>query len=153
MKLKSQAQENMEKIDKYTKYLLPNKFKIVGLLLFIVSVLSIPFIIIYLENNKDLALYKRIGWTIAILSLLMIAISKEKVEDELIAKIRMQSYHYAVIGTVIGYLSLPFILYFISYVVSPVPKMEDTKDIPIFGVLLCLQIFTFRKLKKAYNEE
>jgi hypothetical protein len=153
MEFKSQAQEDMEKIDKYTKYLLPNKFKIVGLLLFIVSVLSIPFIIIYLENNKDLDLYKRIGWTIAILSLLMIAISKEKVEDELIAKIRMQSYHYAVIGTVIGYLSLPFILYFISYVVSPVPKMEDTKDIPIFGVLLCLQIFTFRKLKKAYNEE
>lgn len=144
---------NIAKINKYINYQLPNRFKIIGFILFIVSVISVPLISIYLENNKYQDLFQRIGSTIAILSLLMIAISKEKVEDELIAKIRMQSYHYAVIGTVIGYLSLPFISYIISFSFATAPKMEDNKDIPIFGCLLVMQILTFRKLKKAYNEE
>jgi hypothetical protein len=38
----------------------------------------------------------RIAKTVLVLGLLIISISKEKIEDE-IAKIRMQSYNYAVI--------------------------------------------------------
>jgi len=153
MELKSKPEGDIEKIDKTTSYQLPNRFKIIGLILFIISLFSVALISLYLENNKYQDLLQRIGSTVIILSLLMIAISKEKVEDELIAKIRMQSYHYAVIATVIGYLSLPFIFYIISFSFSNTPKMEAIKDIPIFMVLLCTQIFTFRKLKKAYNEE
>jgi hypothetical protein len=153
MEPKSKQKGDIEKIDKYISYQLPNRFKIIGLILFIVSFISVPLISIYLENNKYQELFQRIGSTIAILSLLMIAISKEKVEDELIAKIRMQSYHYAVIGTVLGYLSLPFIFYIISFSFATAPKMEGSKDIPIFGVLLFMQILTFKKLKRAYNEK
>ena len=153
METKLKQVGDIEKIDKYTSYQLPNRFKIIGLILFVISFISVPLISIYLENNKHQDLFQRIISTVAILSLLVIAISKEKVEDELIAKIRMQSYHYAVIATVIGYLSLPFIFYIISFSFSTAPKMEAVKDIPIFGVLLCTQILTFRKLKKAYNEE
>jgi hypothetical protein len=153
MELKAKQEGDIEKIDKYISYQLANRFKIIGLILFIVSVISVPFISIFLENNNYQDLFQRIGWTSAILSLLAISISKEKVEDELIAKIRMQSYHYAVIATVIGYLSLPFIFYIISFSFSTSPKIEAIKDIPIFGVLLFTQILTFQKLKKAYNEE
>jgi Na+/H+-translocating membrane pyrophosphatase len=153
MELKAKQEGDIEKIDKYISYQLPNRFKIIGLILFIVSIISVPFISIYLENNKYQDLFQRIGWTIVILSLLTIAISKEKVEDELIAKIRMQSYHYAVIATVIGYLSLPFIFYIISFSFSIAPKIEGVKDIPIFGFLLFTQILTFQKLKRAYNEK
>jgi hypothetical protein len=38
----------------------------------------------------------RIAKTVLVLGLLIISISKEKIEDELIAKIRMQSYNYAI---------------------------------------------------------
>ena len=153
MEPKLKQKGDIEKIDKYISYQLPNRFKIIGLILFIVSVISVPFISIYLENNNYQDLFQRIGWTMAILSLLAISISKEKVEDELIAKIRMQSYHYAVISTVIGYLSLPLIFYIISFSFLSTPKMEAIKDIPIFGVLLLTQILTFQKLKRAYNEK
>ena len=153
MEPKVKQEGDIEKINKYISYQLPNRFKIIGLILFIVSFISVPLISIYLENNKYQDLFQRIGSTLAILSLLMIAISKEKIEDELIAKIRMQSYHYAVIGTVVANLSLPFFNYLISFSFSADPKIEGIKDTPIFGVLLFLQILTFRKLKKAYNEE
>lgn len=153
MELKPKQEGDIEKIDKYISYQLPNRFKIIGVILFIVSIFSVLIISICVENNNYLDLFQRIGWTMAILSLLAISISKEKIEDELIAKIRMQSYHYAVIATVIGYLSLPFIFYIISFSFSNGPKMEAIKDIPIFGVLLFTQIFTFHKLKRAYNEK
>ncbi len=153
MELKPKQEGDIEKIDKYISYQLPNRFKIIGVILFIVSIISVLIISIYLENNNYLDLFKRIGWTMAILSLLAIAISKEKIEDELIAKIRMQSYHYAVITTVIFYLSFPFIGYVILFCFSTAPKMEAIKDIPIFFCLLLTQILTFHKLKRAYNEK
>lgn len=153
MEPKIKQKGDIEKIDKYTGYQLPHKVKIIGLLLFIVAFASIPIISIYLENNKYQDLFQRTGSTIAILSLLMIAVSKEKIEDELIAKIRMQSYQYAVLGTVIFYLVLPFINFIIVSIFSSIPKIEGSKDVSVLGVLLMMQILTFRKLKKAYNEE
>ena len=52
MEPKAKQEGNIEKIDKYTNYQLPNKFKIIGLVLFIISFISVPVISIYLENNK-----------------------------------------------------------------------------------------------------
>ena len=153
MEPKAKQEGEIEKINKYTSYQLPNRFKIIGLILFIISFISVPLISIYLENNKYQDLLQRIGWTINILSLFMIAISKEKVEDELIGKIRTQSYNYAVIVTVLLYLILPFINFTIESISSSMPKIEGSKDVSILAVLLMSQIFTFRKLKKAYNEE
>jgi hypothetical protein len=63
----------------------------------------------------------------------------------------MQSYNYAVIGTVMFYLIKPFINYAIVFAFSSAPRMEGSKDIGLLALLLTVQIFTFRSLKKAYN--
>ncbi|MFE3869667.1 hypothetical protein ACFX5F_00340 [Flavobacterium sp. ZS1P70] len=154
--MESQAKQGgeIEKIEKITGYQLPNKFKIVGLVLFIVSVLSIiTSLKLYLVGVKYYDLFERIALTTMVLGLLVISVSREKMEDELIAKIRLQSYNYAVIGTVLLYLMLPFIHYAIIFSFSSMPKMEGSKDISILGLLLSVQIITFRKLKRAYDEE
>lgn len=88
-----------------------------------------------------------------VLGLLIISISKEKTEDELIAKLRMQSYNYAVIGAVAYCLIMPFINYALYFSSTYTPKMEGIKDAATLGVLLTIQLFTFRKLKRAYNEK
>jgi hypothetical protein len=62
-----------------------NKFKIIGLVLCI-SIFSISIIAFSLENFKYNVL-DRIAKTVLVLGLLIISISKEKIEDELIAKI------------------------------------------------------------------
>jgi succinate dehydrogenase hydrophobic anchor subunit len=153
MKIKSEQEEAIGKIEKITGYQLPNKFKITGLVLCIISIFSISIIAFSLENFKYNDVLDRIAKTVLVLGLLIISISKEKIEDELIAKIRMQSYNYAVIGTVIFYLIKPFINYAIVFVFSSAPRMEGSKDIGLLALLLTVQIFTFRSLKKAYNEE
>jgi hypothetical protein len=153
MKIKSEQEEAIGKIEKITGYQLPNKFKIIGLVLCIISIFSISIIAFSLENFKYNDVLDRIAKTVLVLGLLIISISKEKIEDELIAKIRMQSYNYAVIGIVMFYLIKPFINYAIVFVFSSAPRMEGSKDIGLLALLLTVQIFTFRSLKKAYNEE
>jgi hypothetical protein len=150
---KIRARRSDWEIEKITGYQLPNKFKIIGLVLCIISIFSISIIAFSLENFKYNDVLDRIAKTVLVLGLLIISISKEKIEDELIAKIRMQSYNYAVIGTVMFYLIKPFINYAIVFVFSSAPIMEGSKDIGLLAFLLTVQIFTFRSLKKAYNEE
>ena len=153
MKIKSEQEEAIGKIEKITGYQLPNKFKLIGLVLCIISIFLILIIASSLENVKYNDVLDRIAKTVLVLGLLIISISKEKIEDELIAKMRMQSYNYAVIGTVMFYLIKPFINYAIVFVFSSAPRMEGSKDIGLLALLLTVQIFTFRSLKKAYNEE
>jgi dolichol kinase len=154
MKLKVNQEGDIEKINKFTDYQLPNQFKIVGLVIVIVSFLSIfTSLKLYILDVKYHELFERIAFSGTVLGLLMISISKEKIEDELMTKIRTQSYHYAVIGTVLFYLTFPFINFIIMSIFSSMPKIEGSKDVSVLGVLLMLQILTFKKLKKAYNEE
>lgn len=154
MELKSKQEDDIDKINKFTGYQLPHKFKIVGLVLFIVSIfLIISSFKIYFIDIKYQDLFERIALTGMVLGLLMISISKEKVEDELIAKIRTQSYNYAVIGTVLFYLTFPFVVLIVESLFSSMPKIEGSKDVSVLSVMLMMQILTFRKLKKAYNEE
>ena len=154
MEPKAKQEGDIEKIDKFTGYQLPNKFKIVGLVLFITSILSIiTSLKLYMLDIKYHELFERIALSGSVLGLLIISMSREKIEDELIGKIRMQSYNYAVIVTVLIYLILPFIHFTIVSIFSSMPKIEGSKDVSVLGVLLMAQIFTFRKLKKAYNEE
>jgi L-asparagine transporter-like permease len=154
MELKAKQKGDIEKINKFTGYQLPNKFKIVGLVIIIVSFLSIVTSLdTYILEEKFYDLFKRVALSGTILGLLIISISKEKIEDELMTKIRTQSYNYAVISAVLLYLTFPFINYIFMSVFSTMPKIEGGKDISVLGFLLFTQILTFRKLKRAYNEE
>ncbi|WP_016989187.1 hypothetical protein [Flavobacterium sp. ACAM 123] len=153
MKQKSDAQVDIEKVNKFTGYQLPNKFKIVGLVLVIISFISIVMNAAFLENTKYYYLFHRLASTTVVLGLLVISISKEKIEDELIAKIRMQSYNYAVIATVLVHLITPFFNYIFFFKSSIEQEYSGSKDLAVIGLLLIIQILVFRRLKKSYNEE
>ena len=125
MKSSMRLPEDIEKINKFTSYQLPNKFKIVGLTLFIISVLAIiSSVKLNFIELRSQELFERVAQTGVILGLLMITLSKEKVEDELIAKIRMQSFNCAVVGAVLLYLLLPFIHYLLVFNLSEVRPIE-----------------------------
>lgn len=152
MESKMKQEDDIAKIDKFTNFLLPNKFKRIGFILFIFAFISYFAVGVYVESN-NYYLIQNIAHTIAILSLLMIAISKEKVEDELIAKIRMQSYHYAVIGTVIVHFYMFFVPSILTLLFYSAQTIQENNDIFVLVCLLVIKIVTFKKLKKAYYEE
>jgi hypothetical protein len=153
MEAKIKQEGDIEKINKFIGYQLPHKFKILGLVVFIVSIILNGIIDFSFESIDYRDLFLKIAKAGAILGLLLISVSKEKLEDELIVKLRMQSYNYAFIVGVLFALIMPFINYSIVFVFSSAPKMEMTSDFTILAILLTIQIITFRRLKKAYNEE
>jgi hypothetical protein len=153
MELESKQDVEIQKIEKITKYQLPNKFKRIGFGLFIASVISTVIFSFIIESINNQHLLDKIVKTVAILGLLLISISKEKIEDELIIKLRMQSYSYAFIVGVLFFLIMPFINYGYLLIKGSVLKMEGVSDFTILGTILVIQIYSFGLLKKAYNEE
>jgi hypothetical protein len=153
MELESKHDVEIQKIEKITKYQLPNKFKRIGFGLFIASVISTVIFSFIIESMNNQHLLDKIVKTVAILGLLLISISKEKIEDELIIKLRMQSYSYAFIVGVLFFLIMPFINYGYLLIKGSVLKMEGVSDFTILGTILVIQIYSFGLLKKAYNEE
>ena len=154
MEPKMKQEGIIRKIDKYTNFLLPYKFKKIGLVLFVLAFIAYFTAVFFVENILYCALSLNLAETIAIVGLLLVAISKEKTEDELISKIRMQSYHYAVIGTVIVQF---FISFFPFIFVLPFPaktlKITKSIDVSVLLYLLVIKIIIFKKLKTAYYEE
>jgi hypothetical protein len=153
MELDSKHDVEIRKIEKITKYQLPNKFKKIGFGLFIASVISTITFSFIIESMNYQHLLDKIVKTVAILGLLLISISREKIEDELIIKLRMQSYSYAFIVGVLFFLIMPFINYGYLLIKGSVLKMEGVSDFTILGTILAMQIYSFGLLKKAYNEE
>ncbi len=153
MALNSSNETEEKSIEKFIKYQLPNKFKAIGLGIFIVSLLftlALPFT---LENYEHNNLFDKAVKSLLLLGLLVISISKEKVEDELIITLRMKSYSYAFIGGVLYVMIMPYVNFLIVYLYSSKPKIEGVSDFTILGMLLTIQIFSFRSLKRSYNEE
>tara|TARA_R110000868_G_scaffold18760_4_gene81872 strand:+ start:152 stop:493 length:342 start_codon:yes stop_codon:yes gene_type:complete len=107
----------------------------------------------YFIDEKFHELFERVVLSFMVVGMLIVSISREKIEDELTSKIRLQSYYYAGLVTVIVYLILPFIHFILECVFSSTPTMNGSGDLSILLFLLFIQIITFRRLKKAYNEE
>ena len=122
--------------------------------------------------------YKKVGWTISILSflvfflirtltegdhiaasiagkltllgLLLISISKEEKEDERMIQLRARSYSFAFIAVVLYALLQPYINLGVEFLIRPGKAMFE--EIPIFVVLwfmLVVQIAYFHLLKRT----
>jgi L-asparagine transporter-like permease len=154
MKTKLQMPEEIGNVNKFTNFQIHNKFKIIG---FVICVVTILLIVTSFKNyfidEKFHELFERVVLSFMVVGMLIVSISREKIEDELTSKIRLQSYYYAGLVTVIVYLILPFIHFILECAFSSTPTMNGSGDLSILLFLLFIQIITFRRLKKAYNEE
>ena len=133
------------------RMLLPNRFKLIGLLLFIpslalgIAVRFFDFSFPGLESGMRLisqpgfSLDNRQNYTdeIAlsgiIISLLLIAFSREKQEDEFITRLRMESLQWAVLINYILLLAATWIVYQFAYI-----------DVMMYNMLTVLLLFILR---------
>ena len=146
MNVKSFMECERKSLEKMKRYQLPNRFKKVGIVIVIIS-LATFFVNKFSIENIDLKLTAKYG---ILVGLLLVSISKEKIEDELITSLRMQSYTFAFIaGVIITLLTNPLFNY-IANIISQKRQenFQEVGDWEILWILLSVQVFYFEFLKR-----
>ncbi len=145
MTIKSIVACELKSMDRLKTFQLPRGFKKVGLALLILS-----FVFLFLTTKGSD--YRFIAKSGMLIGLLLISISREKIEDELISKLRMQSYTFAFIAGVVYSVVLPFVDYFVDLVIKTKEvNLKDTGDFSILWILLFVQVFYFELLKRLHK--
>ena len=134
-----------ERLKKFKNYQLPHHFKKIGVAITVLGLLALLINKFTLEQNA-LKIAAKYGM---LLGLLIVSISKEKLEDELIINLRMQSFSVAFICGVAFALILPATGFLIDYFFElREPQFKNIGDFSILWMLLSIQVFYFELLKR-----
>jgi len=148
MTLKSVLECERKSLEKMKKYQLPNQFKKIGFSVLIISFVSL-FINKFSISNSEFTLIAKYG---ILVGLLVVSISKEKIEDELVNNLRMQSYTFAFIIGVVITLANPFFSYIVDFFIkAKESSTNDVGDWQILWLLLSIQVFYFEFLKRMHK--
>lgn len=149
MNIKSIIACEQNSIEKMKKYQLPNKFKKIGLVILVFSFLTLIANKLLLESIIEVRLIAKYGMLIG---LLIMSISKEKIEDEFLSNLRMQSYAFAFIGGVIITLLNPVSVYIVNlFFEKQKENFGGVGDWQILWILLSVQVFYFEFLKRMHK--
>lgn len=131
-------------IEKMNKFQLSNKFKIVGY--------YFAFGIFALMIAKGF--FDEPTWVkptlngLLLLGMLLISISKDKIEDEFIENLRSQSYRIAFILAILYSLLQPFINYTVGLLFDKNETMEGFSYFQVLFYMLVVQLMVFWQLKR-----
>ena len=129
----------------FKKYQLPHSLKKVGIIIAAGSFIGL-FANAFTVNILTVREVVKFGMLIG---LLIMSISKEKIEDEFVINLRMQSYAFAFIMGVVLSLFQPFLHYVVDIFLSKEPALEANGDFQILWILLTFQITYFELLKRS----
>ena len=145
MSVKSFMEFERKSLDNMKRFQLSNNFKAVGLGIIVLSLATIIINKISIDI-LDLTLTAKYG---ILLGLLIVSISKEKIEDELIIDLRMQSYAFAFIAGVVITLTNPLFSYLANLVFEKQQEnFQGIGDWQVLWILLSIQVFYFEYLKR-----
>lgn len=127
---------------------LPFSYKKIGFGLAIISLVMIIANKLFLQSDY-LLMFVKYG---LLIGMLIYSISKEKMEDELIINLRMQSYSFSFITAVVTLLAQPILNYASDMVKEDnKPNFESYEYFEILLILFCLQIFFFEFQKRFHK--
>lgn len=146
MNMKSMLECEQKRSEKFLNFKLPHSFKKVGWIGFalaFIALLSTKFF------EGDLEVLKTVLKKLSLVFLLIVVFSKEQVEDEMIQKIRAQSFSFALLGGVLYALVQPLINYLVFLVAKPEKAIvEDLGDFQILWFMLTVYLMFFYVNKK-----
>ena len=135
----------LKKIQNY-QYLLPNHYKKVGIVLLIASLITL---LTRKYLFEDVELVQEIGKKGMLLALLLITLSKELIEDELIIKLRGQAFAVAFIAGVIYALIQPLINYLVAMIIRPEKAIYgELGDFIVLWFMLVIYLTFFYMFKR-----
>ncbi|MBC8754973.1 hypothetical protein H2O64_09845 [Kordia sp. YSTF-M3] len=141
------CEADKRRFEKFKNFGLPHTFKKFGVAL---VALSILFLFARKLFDIDVAItLKFILKRVVLVGLLIIAISKEKVEDEMIRTIRGQAFSMAFIAGVVYTLIQPLINYIVAlFVEKDKEPLTDVGDFQVLWFLLTMYLLFFYMIKK-----
>ncbi|NOY47122.1 MAG: hypothetical protein GXO84_02735 [Chlorobi bacterium] len=136
-----------ERLEKYSKLQLPNKFKTVGVIVLIASI-STLIGLRFVEGEPEIL--RDIIEKSILVGLLLISVSRDKEEDELTVKLRSQSYAMAFIFGVFYALTQPYVTYAIVRIFNKENKesLLQLGDFQLLFFMLLIQIMFYQMLKR-----
>ena len=146
MKKSTICERERIQLEKMNKFQLGNTYKKVG---FTVTITSFVLIIAikYIDNPIWLKPFLN---GILLIGLLLISVSKEKIEDEYIDSLRSQSYRLAFILAIVYALLQPIVNVVVSYVLQQDNEYESFNYFQVLFFMLIVQLLFFWKLKKQH---
>lgn len=127
------------------KFQLPNVFKKVGITLFLLSFIGLT--IIKFTENEPLWLRSVLKQAMLV-GLLVISISREKIEDELIQILRSKSYALAFIIGVIYIMLQPLVNQVVNFILGTSEAPDNMGYVQVLLFMLLIQVGFFEVLKR-----
>ena len=135
------------RLEKITKFRLPQYFYKVGLA--IVGITIIMMFVRAFAMEGDIEWLKHLLQKTFLVGMLLMSIARDKEEDELTVKLRMQSYAWAFITGVVYALVMPYVEFGVSNVVNSGGEVyKDLGDFQILIFMLMIQLMSYHTLKR-----
>ncbi|WP_298781749.1 hypothetical protein [uncultured Polaribacter sp.] len=144
MSKQSLCERERSHLEKMNKFQLENKYKKIGSFIAI-GVFTVMIGRKYIDNSEWL---KPILHGVLLVGLLLISLSKEKLEDEFIDSLRSQSYRLAFIMVIIYSLVQPLINFVVGYLLDKNEKIEGFSYFQVLFFMLIVQLMFFWQLKR-----
>ncbi|MBR9845999.1 MAG: hypothetical protein GYB35_07790 [Algicola sp.] len=133
--------------ERLINFRLPAYFYKVGLLIAGLSIAAMFFRAFAMEGDTEWL--KLVFQKTLLIGMLFMSVARDEDEDEMLVKLRMQSYTYAFVAGVIYALVMPFVEYGVSNVLKPEGEaFHDLGDFQLLLFILMVQLLCFHTLKR-----
>jgi len=134
-------------LDKLINFRLPYYFYKIGMLIIGLTIVMMFVRAFALEGDQEVL--KEVLRKVFLIGMLLMSIARDKEEDEMIVKLRMQSYTYAFITGVLYALIMPYVEYGVSNAMKPEGEaFHDIGDFQLLLFMLMVQLLCFHTLKR-----
>ena len=138
------CERERKQLEKLNKFQLGNQYKKVG---YIIAIGTFVLMILrkYVEDSEWV---RPILHGILLIGLLIISLSKEKVEDEFIDSLRSQSYRLAFIIAIVYSLVQPLVNYGVATLFNQDDKLQGFSFFQVLFFMLIVQLMFFWQLRR-----
>lgn len=133
-----------KRLERWGNFQLPNRFIKIGWGIIVTSFLLMIAKRFVVEPDWVKPLLRNI----MILGFLMVSISREKIEDEYVAKLRSISYRLAILIGVLYAMVQPYVTYAIELLIEPEGAKVDEGYFQVLLYILLIQLLFFNALKR-----
>ncbi|WP_456442732.1 hypothetical protein [Psychroserpens sp.] len=134
-------------LERLINFRLPHYFYKIGMLIAGLAIVMMFVRAFAMEGDQEV--FKEVLRKVLLIGMLLMSIARDKEEDELVVKLRMQSYTYAFVIGVIYALVMPYVDLVVSNIVHGGGEVyKDLGDFQVLIFILLVQLMSFSALKR-----